>query len=170
MPGDQLRRRIGGWHDPRMKIADGIHRVGPGVVNVYLVEEAGEGTIIDARMSRGWTHLPRELAGVGRTLDDVPARVLTHGHPAPIGLAGRGRTAPRRIGCSRATASPGRAASPKRSAGSAPRDPEGWVDPPPDGEEPPAAFEARGRRGRGGKRAGATTASRRPSSGSLRRS
>ena len=74
-----------------MKIADGIHRLGPGIVNVYLVEEAGEVTIIDAGMPGDWSDLPGELAAMGRTLDDVRALVLTHGHSDHIGFAERAR-------------------------------------------------------------------------------
>jgi len=74
-----------------MKIADGIHRLGPGVVNVYLVEEAGEVTIIDAGMPGDWSDLVRELAAMGRSLDDVRALVLTHGHSDHIGFAERAR-------------------------------------------------------------------------------
>ena len=83
--------RCAGWQNPRMKVADGIHRLGPGVVNVYLLEEAGEITIIDAGMPGDWSDLLRELAAMGRTLDDVRALVLTHGHSDHIGFAERAR-------------------------------------------------------------------------------
>ncbi len=74
-----------------MRITDGIHRLGPGVVNVYLVEEAGEVTIIDAGMPRDWNELVPELTAMGRTIDDVRALVLTHGHSDHIGFAERAR-------------------------------------------------------------------------------
>ena len=83
--------RCAGWQNPRMKVADGFHRLGPGVVNVYLLEEAGEITIIDAGMPGDWSDLLRELAAMGRTLDDVRALVLTHGHSDHIGFAERAR-------------------------------------------------------------------------------
>jgi glyoxylase-like metal-dependent hydrolase (beta-lactamase superfamily II) len=75
-----------------MKITDGIHRLGPGLVNVYLVEEAGAVTIVDAGMPGDWKDLPAELAAMGRSLDDVRALVLTHGHSDHIGFAERART------------------------------------------------------------------------------
>ena len=53
--------RCAGWQNPRMKVADGIHRLGPGVVNVYLLEEAGEITIIDAGMPGDWSDLYAEV-------------------------------------------------------------------------------------------------------------
>jgi glyoxylase-like metal-dependent hydrolase (beta-lactamase superfamily II) len=74
-----------------MRIRDGVHRLGNGLVNVYLVEEAGEVTIIDAGVPGYWADLPAELASMGRTLDDVRAVVLTHGHSDHIGFAERAR-------------------------------------------------------------------------------
>jgi glyoxylase-like metal-dependent hydrolase (beta-lactamase superfamily II) len=72
-----------------MKVAPGIHRIGPGVANVYLFEEAGAVTIVDAGMPGYWNALPAELAAMGRSLDDVRAVVLTHAHTDHIGFAER---------------------------------------------------------------------------------
>jgi glyoxylase-like metal-dependent hydrolase (beta-lactamase superfamily II) len=75
-----------------MKITDGVHRLGPGLVNVYLLEDAGAITIVDAGMPGDWSDLLAELRVMGRTLDDVRALVLTHGHSDHIGFAERART------------------------------------------------------------------------------
>jgi len=73
-----------------MKIAPGIHRIGDrSMVNSYLLEEAGEVTIVDAGLSGYYRDIPRELAAMGRTLADVRALVLTHGHSDHIGFAER---------------------------------------------------------------------------------
>jgi glyoxylase-like metal-dependent hydrolase (beta-lactamase superfamily II) len=72
-----------------MEIGPGIHRLGKGLVNSYLVEAAGEVTIVDAGAPSYFGDLPRELAEMGRTLDDVRAVVLTHGHSDHIGFAER---------------------------------------------------------------------------------
>ena len=72
-----------------MEIAPGIRRIGNGLINVYLVEEAGSVTIIDAGAPGYWSDLPAELREMGRSLDDVRAVVLTHGHTDHIGFAER---------------------------------------------------------------------------------
>jgi glyoxylase-like metal-dependent hydrolase (beta-lactamase superfamily II) len=69
----------------------GIHRVGDERVNVYLVEESGQITIVDAGLPGYWNRLPAALAEMGRSLDDVRALVLTHGHSDHIGFAERAR-------------------------------------------------------------------------------
>jgi glyoxylase-like metal-dependent hydrolase (beta-lactamase superfamily II) len=73
-----------------MKMAPSIHRLGDNsIVNSYLVEEAGEVTIIDAGVPGFYRDIPKELAAMGRTVADVRALVLTHGHTDHIGFAER---------------------------------------------------------------------------------
>ncbi|MFN8517927.1 MAG: MBL fold metallo-hydrolase [Chloroflexota bacterium] len=72
-----------------MRVADGLHRLGNGTVNCYLVADGSEVSIIDAGVPGYWGDLPRDLAAMGRTLDDVRAVVLTHGHTDHIGFAER---------------------------------------------------------------------------------
>ena len=72
-----------------MEIGPRIRRLGKGLVNSYLVETGGEVTIVDAGAPSYWGDLPRELAAMGRSLDDVRAVVLTHGHSDHIGFAER---------------------------------------------------------------------------------
>ena len=69
----------------------GIHRVGHDIVNCYLVEESGSVTTVDAGVPGYWTLLPAAVREMGRTLDDVRAILLTHGHSYHIGFAERGR-------------------------------------------------------------------------------
>src|SRR5512133_2132598 len=75
-----------------MEIAPGIRRVGAdSIVNSYLLAEGGEVTIIDAGAPGLWKHIPAELAALGRTIEDVRAIVLTHGHSDHVGYAERAR-------------------------------------------------------------------------------
>ena len=76
-----------------MQIAPAIHRIGSqGIVNSYVVEESGEVTIVDAGLAGLYRDLPKELASMGRSIDDVRALVLTHGHSDHVGYAERLRT------------------------------------------------------------------------------
>ena len=73
-----------------MKIAPGIHRIGGNsMINAYLVEQAGEVTIIDAGLPGYYGDIDGELAAMGRAPADVRALVLTHGHSDHIGFAER---------------------------------------------------------------------------------
>jgi glyoxylase-like metal-dependent hydrolase (beta-lactamase superfamily II) len=73
-----------------MKIAPGIHRIGGNsIINSYLLEQAGEVTIIDAGAPGYYKDIAGELSATGRTLADVRALVLTHGHTDHIGFAER---------------------------------------------------------------------------------
>lgn len=72
-----------------MQIRDGVWRIGTGVINAYLIEEAGSVTLIDAGVPGYWGALPAELDAMGRSLRDVRALVLTHGHTDHIGFAER---------------------------------------------------------------------------------
>jgi glyoxylase-like metal-dependent hydrolase (beta-lactamase superfamily II) len=74
-----------------MQLAPSLQRLGNGLINAYLVEEAGEVTIIDAGVPGYWGDLPAELATMGRSIEDVRAIVLTHGHSDHIGFAERMR-------------------------------------------------------------------------------
>jgi|SRR5665213_3569268 len=72
-----------------MEIARGLHRIGADVVNSYVVVDGDDVTVIDAGLPGYWRLLERELASIGKTLDNVRALVLTHGDSDHIGFAGR---------------------------------------------------------------------------------
>ena len=76
-----------------VRITPSIHRIGnDSRVNSYLVDVSGEVTIIDAAMPGFYGDIPKELAAMGRTIEDVRAVVLTHGHSDHLGFAERIRT------------------------------------------------------------------------------
>ena len=72
-----------------MEIAPGIRRLGTGKVNVYLIEETGGITIVDAGLPGYWGDLQAELGLMGRSIEDVRAVLLTHAHTDHIGFAER---------------------------------------------------------------------------------
>lgn len=74
-----------------MRIAPNLHRLGEDKVGCYLLEEAGAITIVDAGVPGYYGELTAELAAMGRTIEDVRAVVLTHGHSDHIGFAERVR-------------------------------------------------------------------------------
>lgn len=72
-----------------MRLAPSLHRLGEETVCCYLVEEAGAVTIVDSGVPAYYGALQAELAAIGRTIDDVRALVLTHGHSDHTGFAER---------------------------------------------------------------------------------
>ncbi len=103
-----------------MEIGPGIRRIGAGLVNSYLIEESGSVTIIDAGAPSYWGDLPAELAAMGRSLDDVKAVVLTHGHSDHIGFAERirrERHVPIRVHEADATLARGEVKNPAKGTG-----------------------------------------------------
>jgi glyoxylase-like metal-dependent hydrolase (beta-lactamase superfamily II) len=72
-----------------MQVAPGIHRIGNGTINSYLIAEGGEVTIIDAGVPGYYRDLPAELESMGSSIDRVRALLLTHGHSDHIGFGER---------------------------------------------------------------------------------
>lgn len=69
------------------ELGPGIHRLGDDVVNSYLIVEGTNVTIVDAGLPGYWTALPIALSSIGRSMQDVRAVILTHGHSDHIGFA-----------------------------------------------------------------------------------
>ncbi|HKE53606.1 MAG TPA: MBL fold metallo-hydrolase [Actinomycetota bacterium] len=75
-----------------MLVAEGIHRLTRGIVNVYLVEDGGRLTVVDAGAPRDWDLLVSLVGSIGRSLDDLEAILLTHAHSDHTGFAERARS------------------------------------------------------------------------------
>ncbi|PPF29939.1 MBL fold metallo-hydrolase [Rathayibacter sp. AY1A3] len=86
---DQQHRqqRRGGGASLHRDVAPGVHRLEHAWTNLYLIEEAGRLTVVDAGLPRTWPHLVRALEVLGRSLGDIDALVLTHAHFDHLGVA-----------------------------------------------------------------------------------
>lgn len=69
------------------ELGQGIYRLADDIVNSYLVVEGTAVTIVDAGVPGYWSTLSPALASFGRSMDDVRAVILTHGHPDHLGFA-----------------------------------------------------------------------------------
>jgi glyoxylase-like metal-dependent hydrolase (beta-lactamase superfamily II) len=73
-----------------VQLAPSLHRLGTSsLVNSYLIEDAGQVTVIDAGLPGLWKALVTELDLVGRSLGDIRAVLLTHGDVDHVGFAER---------------------------------------------------------------------------------
>jgi glyoxylase-like metal-dependent hydrolase (beta-lactamase superfamily II) len=69
------------------EIAEGVHRLGDDLVNLYLVEEGGRLAVVDAGLPAHRGQLESYLPTIGRTLADIEAVILTHAHIDHVGIA-----------------------------------------------------------------------------------
>jgi glyoxylase-like metal-dependent hydrolase (beta-lactamase superfamily II) len=69
------------------QVAPGVHRLGDHGINFYLIEGPDGLILIDAGVPAHLEQLRGLLAGLGRSLADVRAVLLTHGHLDHTGLA-----------------------------------------------------------------------------------
>jgi hypothetical protein len=77
---------------PRMlreNVVEGIHMVDDAYVNWFLVEEGRKLTVVDSGHPSSWKSLQRALSKLGRSVGDIEAVVLTHGHFDHMGFARR---------------------------------------------------------------------------------
>lgn len=72
-----------------MEVAKGVHRLGSGYVNWFLVQEGQRLTVVDAGLPGQWPQLVDAVARLGRSLADVEALVLTHSHVDHVGFGNR---------------------------------------------------------------------------------
>lgn len=73
------------------QVAPGAHRAADGLVNWYVLEEAGELTLVDTGWPRSWRLVTEVLGSLGYSPSDLTAVVLTHGHGDHLGAAEEAR-------------------------------------------------------------------------------
>ena len=69
------------------EVAPGVHRVGDAYFNCYLIEDGNQLTLLDAGVKTFRPPLEEHLRSRGRSVSDIAAVILTHGHPDHIGMA-----------------------------------------------------------------------------------
>jgi glyoxylase-like metal-dependent hydrolase (beta-lactamase superfamily II) len=72
-----------------MNVADGIHMIEDAYVNWFLVEADDGLTVVDTGLPSSWRSLKRALSKLRRSIADIQAVVLTHGHFDHMGFARR---------------------------------------------------------------------------------
>jgi hypothetical protein len=103
-----------------LKVAPGIHRIGDqSIVNVYLLEDAGEVTIIDAGVPGYYRDIPRELAAMGgRSPTSAPCSLPRAHRPHRLCGAPPSRTTHPGVGaCGRRCPGPRRGTQPGQGVG-----------------------------------------------------
>jgi glyoxylase-like metal-dependent hydrolase (beta-lactamase superfamily II) len=75
-----------------MEVAAGVHRLTKGVVNWYVIEDAGKLTVVDAGTPGDWDLLVETVGRLGHALADIDAVLVTHAHADHTGFAERTRT------------------------------------------------------------------------------
>jgi glyoxylase-like metal-dependent hydrolase (beta-lactamase superfamily II) len=73
-------------------LAPGVHRLGNALVNCYLVEDGNRMTLVDAGLPAFRQQLDEYLRSLGRSVADIDAVILTHGHGDHVGIAESVRT------------------------------------------------------------------------------
>ena len=74
------------------EVAEGVTRLGTGLVGFHLLEEGGRFTLVDGAFPKYLPHLESYLAGRGSDLHAISAQVLTHHHADHRGMTEHIRT------------------------------------------------------------------------------
>src|SRR4051794_26234868 len=87
-PGRRLiPRRVRAMASAPTQVAEGVHRLGDDLVNLYLIEDGGRLTLVDAGLPAHRSQLESYLPTIRRTLADIEAVILTHAHIDHVGIA-----------------------------------------------------------------------------------
>lgn len=71
----------------RPNVAPGVHQIEHAYTNCYLIEDASGVTIVDAGFASTGRGVLELLGVIGRTVNDIRALLLTHGHFDHVGFA-----------------------------------------------------------------------------------
>lgn len=71
------------------EVAEGIYRLGTQWINLHLIRDRDEFTLVDAGYPSYWKHILAATEGLGTTPEAIRAVILTHHHADHIGTAER---------------------------------------------------------------------------------
>jgi len=71
------------------QVAPGVHRFADSLVNIYVINDGGALTVVDAGLPALYPAFEQALAGIGGQVDAIRAVLITHGHPDHMGMAQR---------------------------------------------------------------------------------
>jgi glyoxylase-like metal-dependent hydrolase (beta-lactamase superfamily II) len=97
--------------------APGVTRLGDAEVNFYLLEDPGGLVLVDGGLPGHLPQLQSHLEGLGRSLGDIRAVLLTHAHPDHTGAAAAARQAGGDVWVHQRDAAAAAAAAQARNAG-----------------------------------------------------
>jgi len=69
------------------EVMDGVHLLGTHRVNFYVIEEGASITLVDCGFQGHRRYLDRWLAARGKSIANIEAIILTHGHQDHVGFA-----------------------------------------------------------------------------------
>ena len=78
--------------DAPTQVAPGVHRLGNAYINCYLIEEGNDLTLVDGGLPGFRGQLDSYLRSRGRSVGDITAVILTHGHSDHVGMVEGVRT------------------------------------------------------------------------------
>ena len=74
-----------------VQVSDRVYRMTGGTTNIYLIEEGGKYTVIDAGTPRDYALLANSLSELGTNVESLEAVLLTHAHLDHVGFAEKAR-------------------------------------------------------------------------------
>jgi glyoxylase-like metal-dependent hydrolase (beta-lactamase superfamily II) len=89
---DSNPAKLTAMSDAPTQVAPGVHRLGNAYVNLYVIEDGNALTLVDGGLAGFRAQLDEFLRSRGRSVADIAAVILTHGHSDHVGIVEGVRT------------------------------------------------------------------------------